>query len=63
MGIIKGLVSSVLRPNKKNMCVYGHMPKKSRVGRSAFLFLSIIVKTGNSCSRFRNPIFHFRNFR
>ena len=65
MGIIKGLVSSVLRPNKKNMRVYGHMSKKSRVGRSAFFSSSIIVKTGNSRSRFRNPIpvFHFRNFR
>jgi hypothetical protein len=54
---------------KKNMCVYGHMWKKSRVGRSAFIFyfilFFIIGKTGNSRSRFRNsiPVFHFRNFR
>jgi hypothetical protein len=48
------------------MCVYCHMSKKSRVGRSAlilFLFFTI-GKTGNSRSRFLNPIpvFHFRNF-
>ena len=49
----------------KNMCVYGHMSKKSRVGRLVliffFFFFFTIGKTGNSCSRFRNPIFHFRN--
>ena len=27
-----------VRPNKKNMCVYGHMSKKSMVGRSALNF-------------------------
>jgi hypothetical protein len=43
--------------------------KKSRVGRSAFIFyfiyFFIIGKTGNSRSRFRNPIpvVHFLNFR
>ena len=44
------------------MCVYCHMSKKSRVGRSALIFFFIIGKTGNSRSRFRNPIlvFHFR---
>jgi hypothetical protein len=53
------------RPKKKNLCVYCHMSKKSRVGRhySFFLFFFTISKTGNS--RFQNPIpvFHFRNFR
>ena len=54
-----------LRPKKKNMCVYCHMSKKSRVGRSALIFFFFITigKIGNSRSRFRNPIFHFRNFR
>ena len=48
---------------KKYMCVYCHMSKKSRVGRSALIFFFITIgKTGNSRSRFRNPIFHFRNF-
>ena len=49
----------------KKMCVYCHMSKKSRVGRSGLIFFIIIIsKTGNSRSRFRNPIpaFHFRNF-
>ena len=48
------------------MCVYGHMSKKSRVGRSAlifFFFFIIIGKTGNSRSQFQNPIYHFQNFR
>ena len=48
------------------MCVYGHMTKKSRVGRSALIFIIFIFitigKTGNSRSRFRNPIFHFSKF-
>jgi hypothetical protein len=26
-----------IRPDKKNMCVYGHMSKQSRVGRSALI--------------------------
>jgi hypothetical protein len=53
-----------IRPKKK-MCVYCHMSKKSRVGRSGLILFFIIGKTGNSRSRFRNPIpvFHFRNFR
>jgi hypothetical protein len=37
-----------VRPNKKNMCVYGHMSKKSRVSRSAlisnFLFFLLSAK-------------------
>ena len=40
------------------MCVYGHL---GSVGIKFFFFT--IGKTGNSRSRFRNPIFHFRNFR
>ena len=50
---------------KKKMCVYCHMSTKSKVGRSGLIFFFIIIgKTGNSCSRFRNPIpvFDFRNF-
>ena len=54
------------KAKKKYMCVYCHISKKSRVGRSGliFFFFFIIGKTGNSRSRFRNPIpvFHFRNF-
>ena len=48
---------------QKNMCVYGHMSNKSRVGRSALIFLLlflIIGKTRNS--RSRNTIFHFSKF-
>ena len=33
---------SLLRPNKK-ICVYGHMSKKSRVGRSALIFFSFLL--------------------
>ena len=54
------------KAKKKSMCVYCHMSKKSRVGRSALIFFFFIIdKTGNSRARFRNPIpvFHFRNFR
>ena len=45
---------------QREPCVYGHMSKKSRVGRSALyfcLFFLIIGKTGNSCFRFRYFIF------
>jgi hypothetical protein len=42
---------------KKYMCVYCHMSKKSRVGRSGLIFFIIIDKTGNSRSRFRYLIF------
>ena len=50
---------------KKKMCVYCYMLKKSRVGRSAiifFFFFFTIGQTGNSRSRFLNPIpvYHFR---
>jgi hypothetical protein len=54
---------------KKIMCVYCHMLKKSRVGRSGLLFFFLLLllstKTGNSGSRFRNPnpVFLFQNFR
>ena len=51
---------------KKYICVYCHMSTKSRVGRSGLIFFFIIIeKTGNSRSRFRNPIpvFNFRKFR
>ena len=43
---------------QKNMCVYGHTSNFF-----FFFFFFTIGKTGNSRSRFRNPIFHFRNFR
>ena len=64
MGKLVFILKSIVP--KKNICVYCHMSKKSRVGRSAiifFFFFLTIGKTGNS--RFRNPIpvFHFRNFR
>ena len=57
-------VQVTVRP-KKNMRVYGHMSKKSRIGRHSKFFFLTIGKTGNSRSRFRNPIpvFHFQNFR
>ena len=56
------------KAKKKYMCVYCHMSKKSRVGRSGLsylFFFFIIGKTGNSRSRFQNPIpvLHFRNLR
>ena len=61
---------AILYKAKKNMCVYCHMSTKSRVGRSGLIFFFlfsffIIDKTGNSRSRFRNPIpvFNFRKFR
>ena len=64
---VKEQAFTSLRPKQKYMCVYCHMSKKSRVGRSAFIFFFFftIGKTGNSRSRFLNPIpvFHFRNFR
>ena len=49
-----------MRP-KKNICVFTVTCQKN-LG-SAFFFFITIGKTGNSRSRFRNPIFHFRNFR
>ena len=54
------------KAKKKYMCVYCHMSKKSRVGWLGLIKKKIIIgKTGNSRSRFWNPIpvFHFRNFR
>jgi hypothetical protein len=51
----------MLRPNKKNMCVYSHMSKKSRVGRLAliffFFFLSAKPEIVGSGIRFRYFIF------
>ena len=48
---------------KKNMCVYCRMSKKSRVGRSGFIFyffyFIIIGTTGNSRSRIRFRYFIF----
>ena len=48
------------KAKKKYMCVYCQMSKKSRVGRSGllffFIFFFIIDKSGNSRSRFGNPI-------
>jgi D-alanyl-lipoteichoic acid acyltransferase DltB (MBOAT superfamily) len=32
------------KAKKKYMCVYGHMSKKSRVGRSAFFFYKLLAK-------------------
>ena len=49
-----------LRP-KKNMCVYCHMSKKSRVGRSGLIIFFIIDKTGNSRSRIRFRYLIFEN--
>ena len=43
------------KDKKKNICVYGHISKKSRVGLHYFFFT--IGKTGNSRSRFRYFIF------
>ena len=42
------------KAKKKYMCVYCHMSKKSRGGRSGliFFFFFIIDKTGNSSSRY-----------
>ena len=49
----------LIRSNKK-MCVYGHMSKKSRVGRSALIFfLSAkpeIVITGSGISFSKFPV-------
>ena len=33
-----------IRPKKKNMCVYCHMSKKSRVGRSGLIFFLLSAK-------------------
>ena len=39
------------KAKQKYMCVYGHMSKKSRVGRSALIFFFLTIgKTGNSRS-------------
>ena len=50
--------SGRLRP-KENICVFTVTCQKNRSG----LIFIIIGKTGNSRSRFWNPVFHFRNFR
>ena len=42
------------KDRQKNMCVCGHMSKKSRVGRSVLLFFLL---SANSRSRFRYFIF------
>ena len=61
---ITSLTCSTLGPPKK-ICVFTVTCQKNlgSVGRDSFFF--IIAKTGNSRSRFRNPIplSHFRNFR
>ena len=54
---VKEQAFTSLRPKQKYMCVYCHMSKKSRVGRSAFIFFLTIDKTGYSRSRFRFFIF------
>ena len=38
------LESGLIRQKKKDMCVYCHMSKKSRVGRSGLLFNSFFIK-------------------
>ena len=38
------LFSVNIRPRKKNMCVYCHMSKKSRVGRSGLIFFLLSAK-------------------
>ena len=41
------------------MCVYCHMSKKSRVGRSVLIFFFLTIgKTGNSRVRNPIPVFH-----
>jgi hypothetical protein len=58
-GLKKNWCKFLSKAKKKYMCVYCHMSKKSRVGRSGLIiifFFKIIDKTGNSRSRFRNPI-------
>ena len=40
--ITKGTRLNCARPKKKYMCVYCHMSKKSRVGRSGFFFLLLL---------------------
>ena len=54
------IVSFIGEAKKEYMCVYCHMSKKSRVGRSGLIiFFFIIDKTGNSRSgiRFRYLVF------
>ena len=36
--ILQDVALNIIRPKKKYMCVYCHMSKKSRVGRSALIF-------------------------
>ena len=62
-----GLVQADIRPKKK-ICVFTVTCQKNlgSVGRDYYYyFFFIIGKTGNSRSRFRNPIpvFNFRRFR
>ena len=54
-------VQITVRPKKKKICVFTVTLKKilGSVGIKHFFFT--IGKTENSRSRFRNPIFHFRN--
>ena len=47
-----------IRPKKK-MCVYCHMSKKSRVGRSALIFFFYYQQSGNSRSGIRFQYFIF----
>jgi hypothetical protein len=58
---ITSLTCSTLGPKKKNMCVYCHMSKKSRVGRSGFIFFLLSAKpeivVPGSGIRFRYLIF------
>ena len=42
------LESGLIRQKKKDMCVYCHMSKKSRVGRSGLLFNSFFIKKWES---------------
>ena len=58
------IMQNLLRP-KKIICMFTVTCQKNLglVSRDNFFSLFFIIgKTGNIRSRFRNPIFHFRNF-
>jgi hypothetical protein len=45
----------MFKAKQKNVCVYGHMSKKSRVGRSALIFFIIIIIIGKTGKSFPVP--------
>jgi hypothetical protein len=47
---------------KKNMCVYGHMSKKSRVGRFLLIFIHVICCLISSNVLFIQPLGFCRNW-